>query len=136
MPFWSWRKSLGSVCHVTSRRVGESLASWGSCGSGEGLSGNAALGAGEEFAGSVALDVGEAVVGSGALIADEELVGSTALIFGEGLSGRAASVACAKAWLGTHKLQAHKITIMKDCLNTDFIDSFGCASLIAGKSEK
>lgn len=110
MPFWSWRKSLGSVCHVTSRRVGESLASWGSCGSGEGLSGNAALGAGEEFAGSVALDVGEAVVGS------------TALIFGEGLSGSAASAACANAWLGTHKLQAHKITIMKDCLNTDFIE--------------
>ena len=103
---------MGSVCQVTSRRVGESLASCGDCGPGEGLSG------------SVALDTGE------------EPAGRAALIFGEGLFGSAASAACAKAWLGAHKQQAGKITIMKNCLNTDFIDSFGCASLVAGKSEK
>lgn len=122
MAFWSWRKSLGNVCQVTSRRVGESLGPCGDCGSGEGLSGNTALDAGEELAGSTALDVGEELVGRALLDADEAVVGNTAMIFGKGLSGSAASAVCAKARLGTHKLQAHKTTIMKDCLNTDFIE--------------
>ncbi|HZS28278.1 MAG TPA: hypothetical protein VFB76_13695, partial [Candidatus Angelobacter sp.] len=95
---------------VTSRRVGESLAACGDCGSGEGLSGSVVLVAAEELAGSAVLGAGEAVVGS------------AAMVFGKGLSGSAASAACAKARLGTHKLPAHRITIMKDCLNTDFIE--------------